>query len=403
MLAIPLAGFRAGNRASMKTKSIKVAGRSVRIRVRGTKGLYTAEMHHAGRQMSKGLETTLYQVAETRARAWAQAVMADRWEDLVKVAGRSEAPTLGHVVDALLGSGMVRDRTAREYASALLRLVARGLGLGDSDAARGQRVTVCTGDLCDRFVATMQGLPRPDYSKAVREGNNSINSTLANARSAFGPKLLKAYEKAGLKWRWDTLRSFLESPRVQPEPVGFVLPPRSVVGDLVRASLECERSGRVDLFLTTQLMLCLGLDAGEVLACRGSWLEDGALVITARPAEGFQGKTANRGRRLTVPGHLLPYVLAAGAGYVVRPEGSATERWDLIYREHSDWLRTWFPADRYTKTNHSLRKLGGTLVANREGSARGGAQFLGNLEATFERHYSGAGAVAGLEIGDLLG
>jgi len=385
-----------------KGKSISVQGRAVRISdARSKKGLYTATLYQGGKMLWKALDTTIYQVAEVRARAWAAAVLGGKWDDLTRMASRQDAPTLGAVVDALLASGMVRDRTAREYGSALLRLVAQGLGLGDSAAARGQRVSVLSGDLVDDFVARAQGLASPDYSKAVRRGNNGINSTLANAKSAFGPKLLRAYGKAGLVIREEGLRSFLGAPRVQPEPVGFALPSAAVVRDLVGASLVCEGDGRLDLFLTTQLMLCLGLDAGEVLACRGSWLVDGALVIVARPEEGFQGKTANRGRRIAVPEHLLAYVVGAGAGFVVMPGGSPTDRWNLIYREHSEWLREWFPADRYTKTNHSLRKLGGTLVANREGSARGGAAFLGNLEATFEKHYNGADVTRGLDLSDV--
>lgn len=383
------------------TKSITAAGRKVRIsNARSTKGIYTASLYRQGKQLWKSMDTTVLVTAEARARLWASAVFEEKWEALQGVSSRNEFATLGEVVDVLKRSGLVRDRSATEYARALLRLVARGKSLEDSEAARVVRCSELSADLCDAYVAKLQGLPRPDYSKTVRPGNNSINSTLANAKSCFGGKLLRAYEKAGLKL--PVLAGFLAAPRVQPEPVGFEVPADEVIADLLKESMKCEAS-QTDLYLVTQMMLCMGLDSGEVLACRGSWLEDGALVVRARPAEGFQGKTANRGRRLAVPSHLLAYFAGAGAEYVVLPAGTETERWNLIYREHSQWLRTWFPSDRYTKTNHSLRKLGGTLMADREGSARAGAQFLGNREETFQRHYSGQRAAACLELGDLKG
>lgn len=383
---------------TMKTvKSIKVAGRSVRIsNERSKKGLYTATLYIAGRQKWKALDTTVFTTAESRARLWAQGIFEEKWEALQSVASRNEWATCGDVVDALRRSGLVRDRSATEYGRALLRLVSRARGL-DTDGARDVRVSELTSDLVDVYVAKVQGLASPDYSKTVRAGNNSINSTLANAKACFGAKLMRAYEKADLKL--PKLESFLAAPRVQPEAVGFQVPREEVIADLIRASRECEVS-RTDLFLVTQMMLCMGLDAGEVLAARGSWLEDGALVIKARPSESFQGKTANRGRRLAVPSHLLAYFAGAGEDFIVLPAGTPTDRWNLIYREHSDWLRTWFPKDRYTKTNHSLRKLGGTLMADREGSARAGAQFLGNREETFQRHYSAQRAAQCLELGD---
>lgn len=385
---------------TMKTvKSIKVAGRSVRVsNERSKKGLYTATLYLNGRQKWKALDTTVFVTAETRARAWAQSIFEGKWEALQSVASRNEWATVGEVVDAMRRSGLVRDRSATEYGRALVRLVSRARGI-DGDAARAVRCSDLTGDLVDAYVARVQGLPTPDYSKTVRAGNNSINSTLANAKACFGAKLLRAYGKADLKI--PKLESFLEAPRVQPEPVGFQVPRPEVIADLIRASMECEQ-GRTDLFLVTQMMLCMGLDAGEVMAARGGWLEDGALVIKARPEEGFQGKTSNRGRRLAVPAHLMAYFAGAGDAFVVLPKGTPTERWNLVYREHSAWLRTWFPKDRYTKTNHSLRKLGGTLMADREGSARAGAQFLGNREETFQRHYSGQRSATCLELGDFV-
>lgn len=385
----------------MKTvKSIKVAGRSVRLsNERSKKGLYTATLYVGGKQKWKALDTTVLSVAETRARLWAQGIFEKKWEALQSVASRNEFSTLGEVVEGLKRSGLVRDRSALEYGRALLRLVWKAKGLADAEDARAVKCSDLCSDLVDRYVATMQGLPAPDYSKTVRAGNNSINSTLANAKACFGAKLLRAYEKQGL--RVPSMVSFLAAPRVQPEPVGFEVPSQAVIVDLLKASMECEKE-RTELFLVTQMMLCMGMDAGEVLAARGTWLEDGALVIKARPTEGFQGKTANRGRRLAVPSHLLAYFAGAGDAYVVKPDGTETDRWNLIYREHSEWLRTWFPKSRYTKTNHSLRKLGGTLMADREGSARAGAQFLGNREETFQRHYSGQRSARCLELGDLV-
>ena len=385
----------------MKGKSIKVQGRAVRVETRGKKGLYTASMRHEGRQLSKGLETTIGSIAETRAKAWAAAVLGEKWEALSAVQSAREVPTLGALVDVLTGGAMKAERTQREYASSLLRIGYVGLGLRDAEEARGVRVSTLSASVCDRFVAVKQGLPGPDYSTRIRPGNNAINSTLRNGKAAFGGKLLRAYESAGLVLRREWLEPLLSAPMVAAEPTDFVMPSEAVIGDLLRASAECERDGRVDLFLTTQLMLCLGMDAKEVLHCRGSWLADGVLVLKARPEEGFQGKTLNRARCLSVPEHLLPYLLAAGDNYVVMPEGTKTDRWNLIYREHSEWLRTWFPADRYTKSNHSLRKLGGTLVARREGSARAGASFLGNLEATFQRHYDGGSVERGLDLREI--
>lgn len=384
------------------TKSIKVAGRSVRVsNERSVKGIYTASLYHKGKQRWKSMDSTNLAVAESRARAWALAWHEEKWSVLQGVASKDECSTLGEIVDGLLSSGLVRDRSAREYERALLRLVAKAEGLAAGKLARPVRSSVLSGDLVDVYVAEMQGLRSPDYSKTVREGNNSINSTLANAKAVFGAKLMRHYAKIGLVL--PVLDGFLAAPRVQAEPVGFRMPSDELLSDLVAKSAECETNGRTALYLVTQMMLCMGMDSSEVLASRGSWLEDGALVIRPRPEEGFQGKTANRGRRLAVPSHLLAYIAAAGEGFVVLPGGSISERRDLIYREHSQWLRTWFPKERYTKTNHSLRKLGGTLMADREGSARAGAMFLGNREDTFSKHYSGQRAAQCLELGDLVG
>lgn len=64
----------------------------------------------------------------------------------------------------------------------------------------------------------------------------------------------------------------------------------------------------------------------------------------------------------------------------------ATERKNLIYRDHNEWLRKFIP-DRQ-KGAHELRRHFGAVWATKTGSLNVAAQMLRVMLAVAEYHYS---------------
>jgi hypothetical protein len=67
-------------------------------------------------------------------------------------------------------------------------------------------------------------------------------------------------------------------------------------------------------------------------------------------------------------------LVGRGAGFLIAPELSPSARHDLIYRDHSAFLREFLP--ERTQTNHELRKLAASKIYTQQGLAAA-AYFLG--------------------------
>jgi hypothetical protein len=164
----------------------------------------------------------------------------------------------------------------------------------------------------------------------------------------------------------------------------------------------CEPS---DLWAVNRAIRLIGLRDSEVLAMRTSWLvEHGGrlyLDIAARPGEFIPKGHCGR---VLVPRVLEPIWRARKdedeAGFLIAPNGLPTQRYDLIYRSHSHWVRKFIGEDR-RKTNHELRKHAGSLVALKFNSWEAAARFLREDLETAKKHYLELLQPVGLEVEDL--
>jgi len=226
---------------------------------------------------------------------------------------------------------------------------------------------------------------------ALRRLAVSANSTLRCARSVFARDVLPLYADLRLP-----AGNPLEGCQYLPESrdIGYQPLDRAVI-DAVEESARALRVADLDLWLAYMLVSRCGLRNIEVLACKGSWLErrerivSGAVVYSwfLGVIERVDFSPKGRSRWVAVPDFLASEI--AGSGYVVAPGRTASQRYDLIYRDLSSWLKSMLPPGRRSrKTVYELRKHNGSMIATRDGLLAA-QEHLGHVDhQTTSRHYA---------------
>ncbi len=239
-------------------------------------------------------------------------------------------------------------------------------------------------------------------------GNYTINTNYASARSLVGKKARSHFLPG------------LELPALSFGEVSMIAAKRGSGAeqgveavDAILALGEHWRRHDVEKWIAYRLMISCGMRGVEVLWARRSWIQEGtwmddegarwqgwALVVRNYPEDpplnpggkvhGLQGfwmkaRQADKPRIFQLPADLLE-VLLPREGLLVAPGLKYTARENLIRREMSQALRPLVGAGS-KGTNHSLRKLSISTVADREGMAAAAAHG-GHTEAVAEMFYA---------------
>lgn len=353
----------------------------------------------AGKRVLISTRTAHTETAIGLAKARISAVLSGRKEAL-KIdraqTGAGKLLTVGEACDLYKKAKVVRESTAKTSVAVLKRLVAVTLGVEDGGAVRLDRVDGALGEL---FLAKCQGLEKPNRGTVLKV-NAGANSRLRQAQSVFARRHRRIFDG----YRLGGVDAFCA---VKPLKVGSHRYVPLEDGVLRKLDEAAERVRGSELWVVNRLIRLCGLRDSEVVAAKTSWLTEHNgrlfLEIVARPGEfvpkGHEG-------RVLVPSVLEPVFRErkaaaeeAGEPAFLVQAATATARHDLVYREHSKWVREFLPGRQ--KTNHELRKHAGSLVAQKFNSWEAAARFLREDLETAKSHYLELLKPVGLEVEDL--
>lgn len=374
----------------MKSKSchkvatvFRFSGRTFTLNQR-ERGRWHLRVKIRGRQRRRTFHTSNPRQAVALAKDWI-AGLTDAPENPEE--STLEIPTFRELITTYHLVHRCKDMTVKNNLRMLGRLLSEGLG---KEKWLDLPIDHLDENCITRFIASRQGLTRPNYVK-VYMNNLSTNSTVAQALSIFGDRLRIQYARAG----WlipESLVKSLRFERVKEHHVGFRPIPEETMAAMARAIEKEKAAGNLEMWLVNKMILHLGLRCSELIAARRSWVETSSssgvvkhyLHVKHRPEEGFETKNGKHGR-IGIPDWLWEEIKDR-EGYLVNPDGGTNYmRYKLIYETHSKWLRKFIPERQ--KSNHELRKQGGSLVALKYNSFEVAARFLRDSLETAKEHY----------------
>lgn len=339
--------------------------------------------------------------------------------------------TIGQMVQAhalaeQAGKLHVRARPAQGYRLALIRLVAWGKGLHtmapgktrrtmDAEAVSKLPLTVLTErDFVPEFERTYTapaGADRMRREQLLR----GAHSLLTNARAMFEPVALRAYQGLVLP----DLESFMTTQMKVAREVEHGRLDDAAVREMALAALELRESDP-DLYRVHLCFRHLGLRNDELLEARQEWIEevqrevklpggetrklalaDGttieATVPIVRPVGGLMNLTLRpywEPKRSAGVVAIAPEIMAELAEWRTGrepldhlvPARTKTERWELIYIRHADFVRPW--TAHLAKRGYELRRWGATKLALLHQSEEMAELFLRHAKrTTAQKHY----------------
>lgn len=298
--------------------------------------------------------------------------------------GMASAPASGTLEEAVAAYLSMPKRCGDDTAEgniSRLRSVVRVAFGAELDAVKVARLP----DLWHTYVAKRQGRAAADYSSRARH-NISINSAMRQAAAIFRSKLVPHYARAGI-----------------------LLPPNSATVEYLPAiTLErhsADDAGLLaawpalyetdrDTWMVVGLARFAGLRLGEILAFRGSWVEDSpsgpVIRLKDRLEDGHRTKTGKEYTALILDSDFAVYLMALPKD---RPaiDRHGVKKWAA--HTPQNWIRKFTAAE---KPLHRLRglyadhlaKLTRDAVAARLAGIRAAQEALGHTQsATTERHY----------------
>ncbi|MEM7698133.1 MAG: hypothetical protein AAF236_06995 [Verrucomicrobiota bacterium] len=301
----------------------------------------------------------------------------------------SKKITLGEVL-AIYEERALWVQRRRENTQALRRIARLAFGKEDDATDRLDAREVFTAETVRSWLKALLDVDHLDYRS--REGNVTAESTFRHARSVVSAKCWHAdYGEIYQGIQLPDLQGFRSAriPRVEKGSARFRPFSRAALQAIDKFGASLADESR-DLWLAFLFVRLMGLRNSEIFAMRRHWIEEfgdkHVLAIRARPAEGFQPKSANSVRILQLPERLFIEVENLNPDTLIfAPDLKPTPRHDLLYRELSEKLRPY--TEGRNKTLYELRKQFGSEVARAKGLAVAAAA-LGNSEHVAREHYS---------------
>jgi hypothetical protein len=274
----------------------------------------------------------------------------------------------------------VNDDTLRTYKTALRRLARVVDEEGWQDVGLDR---IYSRPLVEKFFSMGQGREGRGVNWVdAMPVNVGLTATVRNALA-----LVSHRERLFKGLKVPDVAALQSMPRLKLPRAGFKEWPAGVEAAMVAAA-EALRETRPEIWLINKCLRTLGLRDKELESARREWLQQDAngrwcLVIDER--DEFTILKHGKPRKLALDSELAAVLVGRGAGFLIAPELSPSARHDLIYRDHSAFLREFLP--ERTQTNHELRKLAASKIYTQQGLAAA-AYFLGDSVTTTERHYA---------------
>lgn len=255
-------------------------------------------------------------------------------------------------------------------------VVLSGVSVSALSGEAGERVVR---DFREAWIAGFAG-------QGLESRRRSGDSMLRQARACFGVDAMKCYRGFSMP----DLAGFLKgggfgSKVPQHEEIS-----QGVLADMASAA-DVLKGTNPRLYLAHLCHKFLGLRNNEVEALRVGWFralryapERGVQwVLELREGGEFVPKAMSYGHvplRAEVAGEIVGALRALGidpadSGAWVIPGRTATERYDVVYREHREWIRGFLPAELFAKAGYELRRWGQQRMAAKYHSREVGQAF----------------------------
>lgn len=343
---------------------------------------YYCRFEFAGREIYQSLKTDSKTEAKRRAQVLLEQAHDEKWAH----PRSKKCCTLGEILAAYREASIKpSDDTRSNNIYRLLSIVAPGMT--EKEAAK-LSADVCTDaaifeyrNRCSTPPPVAKGQPQ-----AAPRPNGSINSDVRKARSLFSKDAMAYYRAKGLTLP-DTLPAFqsvrhLAAPNRGYKPIGE----KTAVE--IDAAIASVKSEDIELWKILSIMRRTGLRNGEVLAMKGDWLEQTqeGPTIAIRNRSDWQPKNDVEANIL-IDNELAEELSKSGEDdYVIAPKMLPTQRYNLLYRTASKWIRKHIPSR--TKSLYELRKEAGCVVATSLGLFAAKTLLRHKSQATTEMFYA---------------
>lgn len=344
--------------------------------------VYYCRFQFRGREVYQSLKTSSKAEAKRRAQILLENAHDEKWAH----PRSKKCCTLGDILAAYREASIKpSDDTRSNNIYRLLSIVAPKTP--EKEAAK-LSADVCTDaaifeyrNRCSNPPPAAKGQPQ-----VAPRPNGSINSDVRKARSIFSKDAMAYYRAKGLSLP-DTIPAFLgvrhlEAPNAGYQPIGEATAAKIDEGI---AKLKTED---IELWKVLSIMRRMGLRNGEVLAMKGHWLEQTPQgpAIAIRNRADWQPK--NRVEATILIDEELAEELAKSGKdeYVIAPRKTPTQRYNLLYRTASKWIRRHIPGR--TKSLYELRKEAGSVVATTQGLFAAQTLLRHKSQSTTETFYA---------------
>lgn len=278
--------------------------------------------------------------------------------------------------------GRIEKKVAQQNVAELRRVIRIGLGRPEmtKDEVDGLPLSVLTRALVDQFLkhylAEVETVTHEDRNElAVDKRSNGASSALRQARSIFARNKLEVFVGLTLP----DLTGFREAAVLGMRPREHKAIAPEVVAAM-HAAAEGLKADRPRLWLIHTVLKHLGLRPSEAHEAELGWLMRTAwgqwflavVVTEKRRPKASLGYTPIA-REVALEIMRVRQVLAEVTGEELVdgspliPGATRNERWDAIYREHSEWMRAFVPAATHEKSNYELRRWATQTVRRKYG------------------------------------
>jgi hypothetical protein len=243
-----------------------------------------------------------------------------------------------------------------------------------------------TADLANKFKQHYVASAGTDRV-AIEARRRGAKSVMLQARSVFSDQAMPLYEKLVLPdlkgWRAATLME--AEARVH----------ATIEGGTRRAmcaAIEELRKTNKRLWLVHTLTKMAGLRNDELCQARVEWFQRAPwgqvfFSVVTRPYFSPKGSEGHVPIAMEVAKELFEFVKGKGAQDFLIEARSAEGRWDVVNREHAQWIRQFLPAARFAKAGYELRRMAAQAMETRYGREAAEAFLRHSPRTVAERHY----------------
>jgi integrase len=343
---------------------------------------YYIRFEFKGREYRRATKCNSRPAAERVAKDIYNSIIGEHFKNPDQLKVRSNFCTIDDICKAYHEKSalLVEPDTSKKNILSFLKIIS---DVQNTDKPREVNASVLTRSLITSFQNKRITSAGDNYQKK-ESAKNSANSIIQQARSLFSKKLIAQDAYSHLKL--PDLMEFLRTPLLKVQPKGYQ-PIEPQLIEAMNAAADELKITNAPLHLIHMLFLRMGLRNKEILHAKHSWIvpyhgSHGLAIITRND---FKPKGAPGIVPMPKDVYKLILKLKSDKHDYIIPAESATERYDLIYEDHSNWVKKFIP-DRQ-KTSYELRKHAGSIIATREKNIMAAQAFLRHKSPTTTATY----------------